>query len=839
MKNNDTHNNAPDLADSIAANDAEAERKAMLYLLEDLDETYDTVSKGKKEWEATFDAIPDAIVIHDKDYKIVRCNSMYSRAANMAFDDIIGKPYYDVFPKTGEPFEMCKNLETEKATEEESRRWIEEIACDNKFYKVTGFPLLLNSETVNYVHIIEDITGEKASEEAIKESEYRYRLLFDNLNDAAFLADSETGLIIESNKPAEVLLGRPLHEIIGMHFSQLHPPEKIAEYRRRFATHAEKGRVADYEGAVIRKNGTIVPVFISAHPLVIGNKKLIFGIFRDLTFQKEAEEKIAHEAELTKHLLMIANATASTTDIEKLMGQVVACVKQIMKCDCVLSYLWDDDAAVFRPCRAEGVSHAQVSFFMTELVKSTALMVKKAVDNNGIGEIKLETGSEEEPLGGHYNWIEDADTLAVLPISGREGYLGLIVCVCGRTNPKAKTGIAQRDKELLRGIGQQISVSLEEARLYKKALDKTMELSHKVETIQVMNNIDRNILSSLEPQEILETVVRLIPQVVACDRTAVNMADRKKGGWFVKAGFGLASYKVGDFIPFSDTTLTDILNTGRTEYIANLKEAGASLPLEKKILSDGFLTLLRIPFVVKGEVTGVLHAGARRASAFTPDDLSTLKNLSMQIGVALEHTKTLKDLEDLFIGTVRALSNAIDAKSPWTMGHSERVTSYALRIAKSIGLEDELLKRLEIAGLLHDVGKLGTYEAILNKPGRLTDEELAIMQQHPAQGAVILAPIKQLEDIIPGVKYHHEFYDGTGYPEKLKGGDIPLMARILKVADTVDAMAADRPYRKGRSFDEIIAELKKFSGIQFDPSIVEAFLKTTNGLQPSDNGGLV
>ncbi|TAN62240.1 PAS domain S-box protein [bacterium] len=839
MKKNDTHNNTPDFARPADLTDAENERRAMLYLLEDLEETTEAVSKGKKEWEATFDAIPDAILIHDRDFKIIRCNSAYGRAAGMDFNDMMGKLYYDVFPKTGTPFKMCATLETEKTISDEQKRWSEEMAYQNKFYRVTGFPLAINSDNVNYVHIIEDITEKKAEETALKESEYRYKTLYDNLNDAAFLAESDTGLIIESNKPAEILLGRPVQEIIGMHFSQLHPAEKTAEYEKHFATHVKKGRGADYEGEVIRKDGKLVPVFISAHPLVIGDKRLIFGIFRDLTFQKESEEKIANEAALTKHLLMIANATASTTDTEKLMGQVVACVKQILKCDCVLSYLWDDEAAIFRPCRAEGISHAQISFFMTELVKSAALMVKKAVDNNGIGEIKLETGSEEEPLGGHYNWLEDAGTLAVLPIAGRDGYLGLIVCVCGRTNPKAKTDIAQRDKELLRGIGQQISVSLEEARLYKKALDKTMELSHKVETIQVMNNIDRNILSSLEPQEILETVVRLIPQVVACDRTAVNIADRKKGGWFVKAGFGLASYKVGDFIPFSETTLTNILNTGRTEYIANLKEAGASLPLEKRILSDGFLTLLRIPFVVKGEVTGVLHAGARRASAFTPDDLSTLKNLSAQIGVALEHTKTLKDLEDLFIGTVRALSNAIDAKSPWTMGHSERVTSYALKIAKTIGLEDERLKRLEIAGLLHDVGKLGTYETILNKPGRLTDEELAIMQQHPAQGAAILAPIKQLEDIIPGVKYHHEFYDGNGYPEKLKGDDIPLMARILKVADTVDAMAADRPYRKGRSFDAIIAELKKFSGIQFDPSIVEAFLKTTNGLQPTDNAGPV
>ena len=136
------------------------------------------------------------------------------------------------------------------------------------------------------------------------------------------------------------------------------------------------------------------------------------------------------------------------------------------------------------------------------------------------------------------------------------------------------------------------------------------------------------------------------------------------------------------------------------------------------------------------------------------------------------------------------------------------------------------LKDLELAGLLHDVGKIGTYESILDKPARLNEEEQAVMRQHPVKGAEILAPIKQLKEIIPGVKYHHEFYDGTGYPDGLKGEAIPLHARILTVADTVDAMGANRPYRRGREMDVIVAELKRCSGTQFDPMVVEGFLKT-------------
>ena len=139
--------------------------------------------------------------------------------------------------------------------------------------------------------------------------------------------------------------------------------------------------------------------------------------------------------------------------------------------------------------------------------------------------------------------------------------------------------------------------------------------------------------------------------------------------------------------------------------------------------------------------------------------------------------------------------------------------------------DEKGLKDMEIAGLLHDIGKLATYEAILDKPGRLNDDELKLMRMHPGKGAEILAPIKQLKHIIPAIKYHHEFYDGKGYPEGLKGAAIPLSARIMAVADTVDAMGADRPYRKGRTMDVISAELKRCSGTQFDPNMVETFLK--------------
>ena len=187
------------------------------------------------------------------------------------------------------------------------------------------------------------------------------------------------------------------------------------------------------------------------------------------------------------------------------------------------------------------------------------------------------------------------------------------------------------------------------------------------------------------------------------------------------------------------------------------------------------------------------------------------------------------ELKDMFLGTITTLSSAIDAKSPWTAGHSKRVTRYALDIGKEMGLHVKDLKDLEIAGLLHDTGKLGTYQSILDKSYKLTEKETKVLRLHPAKGAEILSPIKQMREIIPAIRHHHEFYNGGGYPDGLKGEEIPLMARILGVADSVDAMSAARPYRKGKPMNVIIAELKRCSGTQFDPKVVDVFVKMAEG----------
>jgi putative nucleotidyltransferase with HDIG domain len=194
----------------------------------------------------------------------------------------------------------------------------------------------------------------------------------------------------------------------------------------------------------------------------------------------------------------------------------------------------------------------------------------------------------------------------------------------------------------------------------------------------------------------------------------------------------------------------------------------------------------------------------------------------------LEHY--IKDLQrsadenrELFLGTVKGLAAAIDGKDPYTRGHSERVSRISVAIAQRLGLPDDECEKIRISALLHDVGKISIDDNILKKPAALTDEEYVIMKTHPQKGYKIMSQIQALKEVLPGMYMHHEIVNGEGYPQGLKGDEIPLMAKIVAVADTFDAMTTDRPYQLAMKFEEAIKRIESFVGTRYDPGVVSAF----------------
>ena len=253
-------------------------------------------------------------------------------------------------------------------------------------------------------------------------------------------------------------------------------------------------------------------------------------------------------------------------------------------------------------------------------------------------------------------------------------------------------------------------------------------------------------------------------------------------------------------------------------------------PLVRNHLGDtheggrGVRNLVVVPVMASGRQAGwAACVNAEAGREFGTVEASLVASVAVSLGTHLQNAAVLHQQEELLLSFVRSLVSSLDAKDPYTRGHSERVAAIGRRLAVEMGLPEQDVEDVYLSGLLHDVGKIGVSDAVLRKPGRLTDAEFAEIQTHPTIGYQILSGIKRLSHILPGVRSHHESIDGSGYPDGLAGSEIPTMARILAVADSYDAMGSDRPYRKGMPLEKVERILRDGAGTQWDAAIVDAY----------------
>jgi len=233
------------------------------------------------------------------------------------------------------------------------------------------------------------------------------------------------------------------------------------------------------------------------------------------------------------------------------------------------------------------------------------------------------------------------------------------------------------------------------------------------------------------------------------------------------------------------------------------------------------------PVQAHGRKYGWLLVGGKQGddSYVSSHDTKTIDSITGIFAAFLENSRLYEEQRRTFVGTVRALSGAIDAKDRYTRGHSDRVAMLSKQLALEIGYNAEDAERVRLCGILHDVGKIGVPEAVLCKNGRLTDEEFDMIKLHPEIGANMLKELPSLQDILPGVLHHHERWDGRGYPAGLAGENIPELGRILALADTFDAMSSNRAYRSAMPREKVLEEIEKCAGSQFEARLAEAFLR--------------
>jgi HD-GYP domain-containing protein (c-di-GMP phosphodiesterase class II)/HAMP domain-containing protein len=339
-----------------------------------------------------------------------------------------------------------------------------------------------------------------------------------------------------------------------------------------------------------------------------------------------------------------------------------------------------------------------------------------------------------------------------------------------------------------------------------------------------MGRMVRTILTSLDRSRITESVLNDLLTVVPCDWAAFTLlkseGGREADAYYIDNAERRAAQRFQSSCTLSAKQIallertSDSITEGPDENFSTV-----TAPLAQR----GARLFVLIPIRSSHRVIGALTLAYDDQPAGFQEDLVRGRQLADHIAAAIFNADLLNDLAELNVGTLTALARAVDANSHWTAGHSERVTALSLNMGHAMGLSKKELEVLHRAGLLHDLGKIGVPSFILDKPGKLTDEEWAIIKEHPGKGALILEPIPAFREMVPLVAQHHERFDGSGYPLGLAGTDISLGARILAVADVYDALISDRPYRPGWSPPDVIQFINSKANLDFDPEVVQAF----------------
>lgn len=347
------------------------------------------------------------------------------------------------------------------------------------------------------------------------------------------------------------------------------------------------------------------------------------------------------------------------------------------------------------------------------------------------------------------------------------------------------------------------------------------EIVRNYEELSLLYDLSIKLSAQSDLDRICAIVAEEVQSVLPAGNLAILLADAKTGILSSKITVNQDGHRHPPFQLDSGQGITGrVAQSGQPLIICDVGQDSGFAPVGYPITS-----LLCVPMTLGRKTMGTINVSDKLdGKEFTTYELKLIMAIAAEAAVALENARLFFEVKDLFLSTVKSLVMAIDAKDPYTHLHSLRVSEVSAILSEEIGLPALEVEQIKLAALLHDVGKIGVPEHVLLKPDKLTHDEWDTMKQHPLHSVHILEQVKQFSHLVKWVRHEHEHYNGTGYPDRLKGDAIPLPSRIIAVADAFDAITSDRYYRKGRSEDVAVDLLQKDSGIQFDPEVIRAFV---------------
>lgn len=483
----------------------------------------------------------------------------------------------------------------------------------------------------------------------------------------------------------------------------------------------------------------------------------------------------------------------------------IASITGIPRCSILLA----DDEGLLRPSASNYVD-------ALEMLKRCSHRLMQALSERlagGAGPVVLEKDKGSADLDALLGEYHTPLVLAVPMISG-EKLVGVVLL-----DAQHDGEFTSKQVDLATACSSQAALAIEKSALLA-------EMESRLKQMAAIGVVARSLTTHLDPKEQLDSLLQMATTLMRADSGVFMLVEEMFGELKREASAGTTDWAADSaFIACARWVFDHTMITAWHKGESDDRFGDLPAPLT---------ACLTAPLMVRDKAIGIISVASRKVGErFATDDMELFSNFSAQAAVALENTQLYERLQDTYLGAIGSLAAAIEARDPYTVGHSARVTQYAVAIAESMQLPSEEVEDLRLAGLLHDLGKIGVPDSILNKAGRLSDEEYSAIKMHPALSMRIIEPLPHLGNIIPIIYHHHERYDGNGYMDGKAGEKIPLGARIIAVADSYEAMTSDRPYRKALSREEAVAEIGRNAGSQFDPEVVKHFLALLEKTAPA------
>lgn len=740
----------------------------------DSEEQYFTIF-AKSPFAMTLTKMPEII--------IVNVNEAFEKLFEYTCDEVIGKSSVDLGISDAES-------RARVAAELQAHGRVRDFKVVRIAKSGTRRVLTLN---LDWIHIggeryllttIQDLTERMLAEEALHASEERYRLIAQNAEDIIWTVNMELGLTYASPS-LERILGYTAQEILEMRLEQFLTPESFALGMAVFqeeVTSAEQVRDPNYarvlELEYCRKDGSTVwlEVKFSFFRNADGAPTGVLGVGRDITHRKQVTQALR----------------ASEARFRKMMDDMLeGC--QIIGFDWQYLYVNKVVAGQGKQTREALLGHTMMEMYPG--IERTPLFetLKQCMTERVARKIENEFHFPDASVG----WFE----LSIEPMP--EGIFILSMDITDRKRGEfaLRTSYAQIELQVQRlaamhAIDLAINANVE--------LDITIEifLAHVISRL----GVDAAALLLLDP------VLDVLEFTAARGFSGNSIASSR-----VQVGEGAAGRAALGSSPL---------------HIPNLAESEPPFLRASLIANEGFVTYFAFPLFAKGQLKGLLELYHRSPLEPDADWLEFFESLGSQAAIAIENAELYAslqrsniELELAYDATIEGWSHALDLRDHETEGHTRRVTELTLQLARAAGMEESELVHLRRGALLHDMGKLGVPDAVLLKPNKLSEEEWVLMRQHPQHAFNMLSRIEYLRPALDIPYYHHEKWDGTGYPRGLKGQEIPFAARLFAVADVWDALRSDRPYRKAWSADQALEYIRARAGTHFDPQVVELFFQ--------------